>query len=374
MVAPALMLGAVAQPAPEPAPEAPIPYTLPSMAPAGAGPGGNAAITTAWTRSGHADAGSESFAHWNEGGAIPGICATCHSGQGFRALYGLDGSAPGVPEHALPTGGVVDCATCHHPRLSEVTEVRLPTGAMHPVGASEATCLTCHQGRASGQGVDAAVERAGSTGDDTPNPELGFVNPHYAIAAATWLGGYGGLGYQYPGKDYEGRFLHAPAVATCTSCHDPHGLQVAQDTCLTCHQSGDPKAIRITRQSHDGSGDTAKGIHADIAANARLLLEMVADYAAEVSGTPILYDALRHPYFFADANGDGVADQSGGAPVAYGAWTPRLLRAAYNWKFVGADTGAHVHNPHYALELLYDSIEDLSGALGRDFGALGLVR
>ena len=43
--------------------------------------------------------------------------------------------------------------------------------------------------------------------EDTPNPELSFINPHYATAAATMLGGYGG-GYHYPGKDYSGRFLH----------------------------------------------------------------------------------------------------------------------------------------------------------------------
>mgnify|MGYP000612553564 FL=1 len=51
-----------------------------------------------------------------------------------------------------------------------------------------------------------------------------------------------------------------------------------------------------------------------------------------------------------------------------------MLKAAYNWKFVGSDAGIHVHNPHYALELLYDSIENLAAPLGVDFAALGLIR
>jgi formate-dependent nitrite reductase cytochrome c552 subunit len=51
-----------------------------------------------------------------------------------------------------------------------------------------------------------------------------------------------------------------------------------------------------------------------------------------------------------------------------------MLRAAYNWKLVTADPGAHVHNPAYALQLLYDSIEDLAGPLGVDMGTLGLLR
>ncbi len=80
------------------------------------------------------------------------------------------------------------------------------------------------------------------------------------------------------------------------------------------------------------------------------------------------------PISCADANGDGVADQADGKPVPYNAWSPRMLKAAYNWKFVGSDAGIHVHNPHYALQLLYDSMNDLSGPLDIDFAALGLIR
>lgn len=332
---------------------------------------GQAAIIADWAKSGHADASSRSFTYWNEAGEVPPLCATCHAGAGFRALYGLDGSAPGLSEHPLPTGGVVDCETCHHPGLSEIREVRLPSGLMHPVGPGEASCLTCHQGRAAGNTIAAATA---NRAEDEPNPDLGFINPHYAVAAATWLGGYGASGHHYPGKSYSGRFFHARPVTSCASCHDPHHLQVQQDSCLTCHQQDNPQAIRLSRISHDGSGDLSKGIRADIQANADRLRGILADYAATVAGKPMVYDGQRHPYFFADSNGDGDADQADGRPVPYDAWTPRLLKAAYNWKFVTADPGAYAHNPHYVLELLYDSIEDLAGPLDLDMAATGLHR
>jgi hypothetical protein len=88
----------------------------------------------------------------------------------------------------------------------------------------------------------------------------------------------------------------------------------------------------------------------------------------------MIYDGTRYPYFFADANGDGVIDESEGRPAAYTSWTPRSLRAAYNWKLVTADPGNYAHNPPYMLELLFDSMEDLSVPLGTDMQALGVLR
>ena len=325
----------------------------------------------AWARSGHSDSASVAFSYWNEAGVIPPVCAVCHTGAGFRSFHGFDGSAPGLPEHPVPIGGVVDCETCHNSGLAEVSQVAMPSGIMHPVTGGEASCMTCHQGRAAGSTIVRAVD---GKADDTPDPALSFINPHYATAAATLLGGYGGMGYHYPGRQYSGRFLHARPVETCASCHDPHSLTVAEQTCLTCHASGNAADIRISRVSFDGSGDKRKGIRQDISANAARLLGMIEEYAAQVAGVPFHYDGSRHPYFFVDANADGVPDQIDGNPVPYASWTPRLLKAAYNWKFVGSDKGIHAHNPHYALELLYDSMEDIARPLEVDFTNLGLIR
>ncbi len=332
----------------------------------------NQTAITNWARSGHSDASSEAFAHWNAEGEIPPVCATCHSGAGFRSLHGLDGSAAGLPEKPVPTGGVVDCDTCHNPNLGSVTEVKFPSGLTHPISTvAEASCMTCHQGRASGQQITAKTEAKEA---DMPDSELSFINPHYAVAASTWLGGYAGSGYHYPDKAYSGRFFHARPVDTCVSCHEPHSLQVAENTCLTCHETGTPKDIRLSRLSYDGSGDLTKGIRADIAANAERLHKLLIEYASAVAGTPLVYDSHSHPYFFADANGDGRVDEAGGKPVAYNAWTPRLLKAAYNWKFVTSDAGAFAHNPHYALELLHDSIDDIAQPLGQSAATWNIQR
>ncbi|MBF9029033.1 cytochrome C [Rhodobacterales bacterium HKCCE3408] len=353
--------------------EAVIPYVIPRSGPFNSEDieiENNTAIAD-WFRSAHANAAAEAFRHWDEEGEIRAECSVCHSGAGFRSFHGLDGSEPGIPAEPVDVGGVVDCETCHNPGLSRITEIEMPSGILHPVEGVEAACMTCHQGRTAGADVEAAVAQLP---DDTPDPGIRFVNPHYATAAATWLGGYGGAGYQYPGRSYSGRFFHARPIGSCASCHQPHTLEVQVETCATCHEAAEPQAIRISRQSYDGSGDTGQGIAADIRNNADLLLGFVARYGAEIAGTPVLYDGSRYPYFFADANDDGMADTADGRPVAYASWTPRMLRAAYNWKLVAADSGAYAHNPHYALELLYDSIADLAGALGVEMSEVGITR
>ena len=103
--------------------------------------------------------------------------------------------------------------------------------------------MTCHVGREAGASVVAVV---GEKADDTPDPELGFINPHYALAGATRLGSAGGGGYQYPGKTYSGRFFHARPLDSCASCHNPHSLDVVETTCLTCMK----RETRITSAFH----------------------------------------------------------------------------------------------------------------------------
>ena len=44
----------------------------------------------------------------------------------------------------------------------------------------------------------------------------------------------------------------------------------------------------------------------------------------------------------------------------YKGWTPRLPRAAYNYRYVAKDPGAYTHNPGYVIQLLHDSLADLA--------------
>ncbi|WP_051213389.1 cytochrome c3 family protein [Maritalea myrionectae] len=302
-----------------------------------------------WQKSGHANPQSSSFTHWNDEGEIPVSCAACHSGEGFRAFHGIDGSSVGVIDKPVATGGVVDCATCHDDGVKQLEQILFPSGAAIAAHDGSATCLTCHQGRQSGPDLD---QRTTGLPDDEVNSELSFVNPHYALAAATLFGTEVKGGYEYPGRDYAGKFSHVEAYSTCIDCHDPHSTQVTLDNCTSCHTVDALRDIRTSKLDFDGDGDVTNGIYAEISALHEKLLSAIEAYAETVSEAPIAY-AKQYPYFFHAETEPTYANR-------YNAWTPALLRAAYNYQFIGMDKGAYAHNPHYAVQLLHDAITDLA--------------
>ncbi len=115
----------------------------------------------------------------------------------------------------------------------------------------------------------------------------------------------------------------------------------------------------------DGDGDTTEGVASEVATMQELVYAAIQKYATETAGKGIVYDQAAYPYFFADADGDGKADTTDKGPVTFDAWTPRLLRAAYNLQYSYKDPGAFAHNSHYTLQLLYDSLSDLGGDVSK---------
>ncbi|MEW6402203.1 MAG: polyheme membrane-associated cytochrome C, partial [Chloroflexota bacterium] len=72
--------------------------------------------------------------------------------------------------------------------------------------------------------------------------------------------------------------------------------------------------------------------------------------------------SASYPYFFNDLNGNGTVDpEEADRANAYNAYTPKLLKAAFNYQYSQKDPGAYVHNPKYVIQFLIDSIEDLGG-------------
>lgn len=337
-----------------------------------------------WQSSGHADVAGEPFRHWDgdDPAEVPVACAKCHTSDGYQDFLGVDGSEAGKVDAAVPAANAqgVQCITCHNAGTISKTTVTFPSGVTIAAG-DDVRCMECHQGRESKVSVDAQIERFGVTDmdavvapikDDQGNDvRFGFRNVHYYAAAATLYGGMVQGGYQYEGKVYDSKNDHVEGYATCTGCHNPHTLEVKVEQCAFCHENvaavEDLKNIRMvsSAKDYDGDGDVSEGMYYEIEGLQSILYAEIQKYAADKAGTGIVYDAAAYPYWFADADGDGAADQADGRPVGYGTWTARLLKAAYNYQVSHKDPGAYAHGNKYIVQLLYDSIADLGGDVSK---------
>ena len=365
-----------------PSPASPVP-TPPSAAPSGAVAAGANTFAPAssgtiplsqvpfyaeWASSPHANRNAEPFNHWNKEGAIPVTCARCHSTPGFLDYIGADGTAAGVVDHPAPIGTVITCTACHNSKTLTLTSVTFPSGLKVENQGADARCMTCHQGVESGNSVSRATA---NIPDDKIEPKLTFINVHYRAAGATLFGRMARGAYEYAGKTYAGRFEHRAPYNRCTACHELHTVAVKVTACAACHKEVTSKQalhlIRASKVDYDGNGDVTEGIAQEVEHLRSRLLAAITAYAKSVSGKPIVYHLDAYPYFFVDTNNNGVADKDEARfPNKYDAWTPRLLKAAYNYQFVTKDPGAFAHNPTYTLQILYDSLADLSAKVTVD--------
>lgn len=338
---------------------------------------------------GHFMGSSEAFRHWDAEGEVPAGCAKCHSATGLPEFIANAGTQI-VTKAGVQTTGVVAqptangllCTSCHNgdkfPELLAVTSVPFPSGTsltfstkkddkgvLQPVAAN--LCLECHQGRESTVTMNNAL--AAFTDLDKVDAAVRFRNVHYFAAGATLFGTEAKGIYEYAGKTYVGRFMHVDGFTTCTDCHDAHKLEVKAQACAGCHKVTNPEEIRMTKENYDGSTDANEPMKKVVETFTARLFTALQKYAKEKAGTGILYDPVAYPYFFQDKDNDGKVDKNDkGANVAFASFTPRLVKAAYNYQYAVKDPGAYAHNARYVLQALYDSIEDLGGDL------TGLVR
>jgi hypothetical protein len=307
---------------------------------------------------GHFAGNTEPFRHWDAEGEVPGSCAKCHSATGLPQF---------LKEGANISNEIANgfmCSTCHNeeawPERYEVASVTFPSGATVSFGGRDAEgnfvandgnlCLQCHMGRSSKPTVDRAIASSGAADEDSTAAEgkrLGFSNIHYFAAGATLFGADVQGAYMYDGKEYVGYFAAHP-LNKCQDCHDVHALQPKVEACAGCHGSAELEDIRLNAPDYDGDGNTTEGVKSELDTLAEALYAEMQTYA-EANGGAITYNSAAYPYFF-DAEGKG-----------YAAWTPRLLKAAYNYQYYLKDPGAFVHNGKFVAQFLIDSIEDLGG-------------
>lgn len=333
-----------------------------------------------WLKSGHADSTAEAFNHWNEpeeeGGTpeISASCAKCHSTPGYLDFIGADGSEADKIDKAAKIGTTVECQACHNPVTMTLDHVIFPSGVKVEGLGPEARCMTCHQGRASTDSVNAGIKKAQDAGlkdDDTSSKDLGFSNIHYYPAGATLNAGQVRGGYQYADKVYDWRFRHVPSHDSCVKCHDPHSLEVKLDTCKECHKKVDKvedlhdiRMISSMHSDYDGDGDLTEGVYYEITGLRDLLIKSLQTYAADKGLDKICYSPSAYPYWFKDADGDGTCSETEAVYAsAYKGWTARMVKAAYNYQLAKKDPGAFAHNAKYIIQLLYDGIEDLNAGL-----------
>ena len=340
---------------------------------------------------GHFDGTAMAFRDWDDAGMVPADCAKCHSAVGLPQFI-KNGGTVAVAGSSVRTTGVVGaepangfaCTTCHNDltkfTLYPVKGVPFPSGKTvsfsekddkgaytDPVPAN--LCLECHQGRQSTATLNARIGKAED--DKVPSPKLSFANVHYFAAGASLFGNDAQVAYQYADKEYVGRNMHAPGFTTCTDCHSTHELELNADKCVTCHAGvKSAEEIRFTKDDLDGDKDVKEGVAGELATMQEKLFAAMQAYAKDVAKAPIAYSPSAYPYFFADANSNGKVDEG---EAAYTEWTPRLLRAAYNYQFAQKDPGLFAHNPDYAAQFLYDSLEDL-GKGGVKVDMTGMVR
>jgi hypothetical protein len=309
---------------------------------------------------GHFAATEEAFRHWDSEGEVPGTCSRCHSASGLLTYI-----QNGVTI-AEPVSQGFACTTCHDsanfPATYSVADVTFPSGLTVTFGdgAPANLCMECHQGRQSTASVNKAI---GDAAADTVVEGLSFSNPHYFGAAAILWGTEAKGAYEYTGKTYNGHHAHVDAGLTCVSCHNAHALSINTELCAGCHGGAtDPETIRMGTTDYDGDANTTEGMYDEVKTMSEILYAAIQQYATDTAGTPIVYAASTNPYYFIDSNANGVADPDELTRAnSYATWTPRLLRAAFNYQWVNKDPGAFTHNGKYILQILYDSIEDIGG-------------
>lgn len=328
--------------------------------------------------------------------ADPLTCAACHNADtstyssgvtidtnGFvpgdnPAIYkilGIDGEGTGKHIELTTNGMEGLCVKCHAPRSSDGA-IKVNAWVYGLVADTVYTSASKYyyaqypaNNTATPAGTKSSQQSRGAS-----------VTFHYYPVMAVFYGNDAKEGFQYEGKSYVGKNDLMPGYGTCITCHNPHTTEVQPAKCSPCHvgvtastagatATAEFHNIRVTTSDYDGDTNTTESTYTEVEGVKAKLLEAIVSYALNVPAGSTGIQLVS-----------GSWKKASDASANFILWTPRLVKAAYNYHLSYRSPGAYVHNSKYMVELLYDSIEDLNAGLdatghpGNKVDMSGMVR
>jgi len=298
-------------------------------------------------------------------------CQVCHTNEGFVELV-KTGKQP-APTAFVNYPSQQGCFTCHDPHgkgdfsLRTTKPVTLADKKVFD-GGNGNLCANCHRGR-----VTAVDTAKASQARAVRSPFGAHHGPQADMIVGTGA-------YQFPGKTY-GSGVHGLVVNnTCVACHmalpqgryalspevgghsfnvlgEVHENEVANvAACVSCHK--DIKQVPGTeifdikaKADYDNDG-TVEPLQQEVEG----LLEVFVN--RQGSG---LLQKTNPPMYKKDAKGTFASLSADWAGATEGQWTQVQMAALYNYKLVLEDRSLGVHNSVYTIQVLYDTIEALTG-------------
>ncbi len=270
-------------------------------------------------------------------GETRAACVRCHSGIAFIEL------SKGATQ--LSTGyEAITCAVCHDPHSAEnphmvrtISDVRLENGHVVTTGGTGKLCMNCHKSRVNGP----VYARQFAT----------RFSPHYSTQT-DMLAGTNAVEY---GK------------AIPSTGH----LESVKDGCATCHMarvgSGHP-AHKLAgghtfKMVFDNNTPDNPDDDIDIVAGCVECHGPIAGF--DIPKADYNYDGLiegvqTEVKRMMDALARRLPPLGSTTVTVTSAYTPRQLKAAFNYLFVYGDGSKGIHNTKYTVGLLREAMNDLA--------------
>ncbi|MBS2018814.1 MAG: hypothetical protein JST00_38460 [Deltaproteobacteria bacterium] len=221
-----------------------------------------------------------------------------------------------------------------------------------PVGQSVSyktanTCVFCHKSR---KDISAYITASNTISSYRWGPHDGPQTDVYS----------GKGGYHFTGKTY-GTSAHAAIANACVSCHmqpvagnsnvPDHTMKPTVAYCKTCHT-----AYTGTNFDVQGGRTLVKNALAEL--EAALDAKGLLTRSESAPFAPLAEDQLGDGQFHLDLARPGSAPGGGNQTL-----DAETAGALYNYLILARSKDLGVHNPTYAKQLLWDSIEKVTGAV-----------